>query len=812
MQLSSFFWIRSTGFPFELMDCLNVISSSITLDHHELLLENIERAETEIRQIISGEAKTSVDKCERAIAEGIAINRKKLPSSIRENRDFNAFCDSRENLLEKLWISHEQLDIEFQAELVQSRQSLIQILSSNKIREAIFLSNTEALQRIDSLVQSGIETVNSRTRQRIRLAWSYVQRLCAKNDTASFFGPIAWGKFSSVDGPAVSVSISNEPWLTTRKTFFEHWVILRLMDKIYHDPELQQHIPIVLSPGCQIINSVLYYPIGKSLILGALETELLENIQQQSQSSSPLDIVQRLTIYGYPDTDIFPVIQLLTQKKVLNRTFEVAPGELEPIKKLINIISGMNAPKESAKRWLSLLQNLESCRLKFEVGDLAVRQSVLDNIKQQLSEADIDLSRAQGDMYVGRYPFYEDCARNLTMEQGGNLLKDIKQKFKPMMDIYNWLVGAVAIKLHDYYSEWWKNLSVRNDTASVDFLSFFSLINNEAVEARIANELRQHLQHCWSDIAKPYGDVDEINLTVDNFETLLDKLHTYEPRASQVKVLGREIHSPDYMLEASSLEKLQQGDYHIIVGEVHPAVHTVSQPVAQPFCPYVDEIFQEVQDLLSPKTIVIADTPESYQRSHIDWIDVPALQQLVLPKGGGHVSFDKKINAGACQVVMKNDTLFIHYNKTGMKQELLTLMPTAIHRICFNLAGDAIGKNITQRLSFDNVVIKRRSWNISHEEFPNNNNPGEDVSSFLDWRRWAKNYGLPRYIFAKIKSEPKPIYVDFHNPFALDMLAGLAKKKEAIFVSEMRPAPDNLWLEDDNGRYCSEFRTSYINT
>ena len=28
--------------------------------------------------------------------------------------------------------------------------------------------------------------------------------------------------------------------------------------------------------------------------------------------------------------------------------------------------------------------------------------------------------------------------------------------------------------------------------------------------------------------------------------------------------------------------------------------------------------------------------------------------------------------------------------------------------------------------------------------------------------------------------------------------------------SEMRPAPDELWLVDDRGRYCAEFRTSYV--
>src|SRR6218665_2897346 len=35
----------------------------------------------------------------------------------------------------------------------------------------------------------------------------------------------------------------------------------------------------------------------------------------------------------------------------------------------------------------------------------------------------------------------------------------------------------------------------------------------------------------------------------------------------------------------------------------------------------------------------------------------------------------------------------------------------------------------------------------------------------------------------------------------------LTKKKETMRFSEMRPAPDELWLLDDRGLYCAEFRT-----
>lgn len=86
----------------------------------------------------------------------------------------------------------------------------------------------------------------------------------------------------------------------------------------------------------------------------------------------------------------------------------------------------------------------------------------------------------------------------------------------------------------------------------------------------------------------------------------------------------------------------------------------------------------------------------------------------------------------------------------------------------------------------------------------------ERLRSHLAWRQWARQRGMPRHVLAKLAGEPQPIDVDFANPLFLDLLANLCKTPQALRISEMRPAPDELWLRDARGRYCSEFRTSYV--
>jgi hypothetical protein len=275
-------------------------------------------------------------------------------------------------------------------------------------------------------------------------------------------------------------------------------------------------------------------------------------------------------------------------------------------------------------------------------------------------------------------------------------------------------------------------------------------------------------------------------------------------------VLCKDVHSPDFMLAAHSLEAVERGDYWIVIGEVHPAVHTVSQPVAQPFCPHAQEIAQEVQDLLAPRTLVVADSPETYQRSHIDWLDVPALMQVVLPNGGGHVVAERMLPSGRGRVVLQLGALVYRDRPSGTEQDLLTVLPSDMHRVCFALAGELIGQAEDRSLTVGRVIIKRRSWYVTGDLLPKGGEPGETLGGYLAWRRWAAKAGLPRHAFAKCESEPKPVHVDFCNPFALDLLASLARKKEPMRFSEMRPAPDELWLLDDRGRYCAEFRTSCV--
>ncbi|WNZ59252.1 hypothetical protein QEG98_24550 [Myxococcus sp. MxC21-1] len=69
--------------------------------------------------------------------------------------------------------------------------------------------------------------------------------------------------------------------------------------------------------------------------------------------------------------------------------------------------------------------------------------------------------------------------------------------------------------------------------------------------------------------------------------------------------------------------------------------------------------------------------------------------------------------------------------------------------------------------------------------------------------------GWPRFVFMRSSKERKPYLIDTASPFAVDLLSHLARDAERLSVEEMYPAPEQLWLKDERGRYTCELRMQF---
>lgn len=113
------------------------------------------------------------------------------------------------------------------------------------------------------------------------------------------------------------------------------------------------------------------------------------------------------------------------------------------------------------------------------------------------------------------------------------------------------------------------------------------------------------------------------------------------------------------------------------------------------------------------------------------------------------------------------------------------------------------------RLTWGNVVLSRRRWSLAGAETaPLAKAAVEDRLTGM--ARLRADRGLPARFFASSPAERKPVYVDVYSPALLDGLVRLARTAERITVSEALPGPRECWLRDGSHRFAAELRCVYL--
>jgi len=106
------------------------------------------------------------------------------------------------------------------------------------------------------------------------------------------------------------------------------------------------------------------------------------------------------------------------------------------------------------------------------------------------------------------------------------------------------------------------------------------------------------------------------------------------------------------------------------------------------------------------------------------------------------------------------------------------------------------------------VVLFRERWVFERDRLPRAES--SDAGYHLEVARWRAAHHLPRHVFVHTSVETKPFYVDLESPVLVDLLrrasaAAVASEDGRLVVTEMLPAPEDLWVRDAAGSYATEF-------
>jgi hypothetical protein len=145
------------------------------------------------------------------------------------------------------------------------------------------------------------------------------------------------------------------------------------------------------------------------------------------------------------------------------------------------------------------------------------------------------------------------------------------------------------------------------------------------------------------------------------------------------------------------------------------------------------------------------------------------------------------------------------------------IIPLGFHPFQFGLGPH------TPRLRCGNVIVQRRTWTVTLEEFPDGNFTGisRDLPVAIEQLRAKRN--LPRHIYIRPTEQAlrrsgaegrdkdtKPVYIDLESYLFLEIFYRWLNKAGELEVTEMLPAPDDLLWREADGRRTFELRTLIV--
>ena len=223
--------------------------------------------------------------------------------------------------------------------------------------------------------------------------------------------------------------------------------------------------------------------------------------------------------------------------------------------------------------------------------------------------------------------------------------------------------------------------------------------------------------------------------------------------------------SPDVMVSATDLNALHDGDFTLVLGEVHMAINTMRSNCFVTQHPDQADLVSSVdEDFPEPRLLIVLpkeNPPELTVRFH------PALirdRDFLVEVTHHTVAADRP------GLVLSRDVEVVETEGTVMARlpggevfELLDVFAEMLMSMVVNRLQLSADRPHTPRVKIDHLVVSRESWRFNPADLDFAAEKDE-AARFVRTREWAAALGIPRYVFVKSSAEEKPAYVDFASP------------------------------------------------
>ena len=794
-QIASVFLIRAAGVPFEVLERLS--TTGLTLSARNFVGAEAIFKETQLA------VKKILTSRQHNLSKGQYRGWRVISQLQNSSAEISRVPVSSSGCFKSLWeevsryfFAASDLEEILGKESKAARTKLLENGSQYLPGYLVFAAN-DARLLLKLNAQHASRNKTQRARERHLLL--YLQRISAKNDTLSEFGPASWGRID----PKSILQIKPEPGIKRREVFLERWTAHGVAAAVNADREALAEIAPRLNPDGRLENLEFVHADNGERTPLDLETSTLLKLIDGKRPAFSLAVE-------------FEKLEALVSQKILRWQLEVPALEAHAFDQLLDDISAWR-DNDVRKRWLKQLQPIRQLAETFaQTREPTARVVLVKEVEERLEELGAHKT-ANRFLYSATNPIAEECVRQSNFVINESLIHEVTTDAAPWIDLWRDNYAFVASRVAAGLRQVFEQAPIRNGALPLpEFLRCCRDANLPLEGAGMVALAHLAFREVRAAFAEKLRDRTHLQL----LQLTAEDCHVVRREFSYPKFDECTYPSADLQLAASSVDAVQQGDYQWVLAELHPPIALLHHGFYWS-CPDKAALSAAIEQTLFGKPYLY------YGYFAADFTATTSVHLDAFPKSTKFVAPERSVGefesvrpADAEVFVDQSGDVGVRVQGTHKYLGSFArgwVIPLGFHPFYFSLGEHS------PRLYCGKVVVQRESWTVTREELGSGDFTGlsRDLVIAIEKLRAARN--LPRHVFIRPTEQAlrrsgvegrdkdtKPVYIDFESYLFLEIFHRWITKAGELEITEMLPRPDQLlWCEAD-GHHTFELRTQII--
>ena len=788
------------GVPFDVLDRLATPETARIARELVVRQDEFSKAKAEVEGLLRHRGHGLSEELFRAWRKAIRSGTMPPPAGDGPSRAF-AHCWECASQLAAI---EARLEATLQSELADARTSLLEsartVLPPYLVFTAEGLRERLAKQSADS---GALPPRNKSSRAHERHLLLYLQRVAAKNDSLSAFGPEGWGR---VEGDPSSLALAPRSGIAARETFLERWTAHGVAAAVNGDPETRVELSPRVNPNGLIHgNRFVFTDTDEAIELDEASLALLQRVDSTTPAHS---LGVELSI-----------LEKLAEQKVIRWELEVPALEPHAFDIILADVAGWRETPVRA-RWLDRLAPIAELPRKFAgTEDTAARVQIIDEANERLQQLGALPKTGTRVLYSAANPIGEECFRECDFTIGENLVNEVARDAAPWIDLWRDSYAFIASRVSAGLCGILEKAPTKNGVLPLPaFLRICEQLRMPLTGPALVGLAHMAFQELKAAFRLQIGsraDDPEVQLTADD-------CHFVRKNFQYPKFDEYTYPSGDMQISAKSIEAVERGEYEWVLAELHPPVALLHHGFYWG-CPDKEALSRALirttkgmaafhfgffaTDFTSTTAVRVFDAMPDLtyflapQRANQKWRVIPPAEiDVFADEGTGDVGLRTRSSG--------------EYLGSFARAWLI---PLGFHPFFFGRAPHM------PRLRCGRVIVQRRSWTVTLEELPAGDYTGVSRNLVAAIERLRAAKGWPRYVYIRPSEEvlrrsgaegrdkdTKPVFIDFGSYLFLEIFHGWLTKAGELEVTEMLPDPEHLLWQEQDGRRTFELRTQIV--